>query len=44
MPNELTIDRSNKPNRWVPIEVWKSKGLSAQEMTLPQGIFTVSLP
>lgn len=26
-----------KPNRWVPVEVWQSKGLTAQEMTLPQG-------
>jgi hypothetical protein len=26
-----------RPNRWVPVEVWQSKGLTAQEMTLPQG-------
>jgi hypothetical protein len=26
-----------KPNRWVPVEVWQSKGITAQEMTLPQG-------
>lgn len=27
----------HKPNKWVPVEVWQSKGLTAQEMTLPQG-------
>lgn len=41
MQNELgdTINsvRNPKPNRWVPVEVWQSKGLTAQEMTLPQG-------
>jgi hypothetical protein len=26
-----------RPNRWVPVEVWQSKGITAQEMTLPQG-------
>lgn len=30
---------NSRPNRWVPVEVWQSKGLSAQEMTLPQGKF-----
>lgn len=33
-PVRPTIPR---PNRWVPVEVWQSKGLTAQEMTLPQG-------
>lgn len=28
-----------RPNRWVPVEVWQSKGLTAQEMTLPQGMY-----
>lgn len=30
-----------RPNRWVPVEVWQSKGLTAQEMTLPQGTWNL---
>lgn len=26
-----------RPNRWIPVEVWQSKGITAHEMTLPQG-------
>ena len=28
---------SSRPNRWTPVEVWQKKGLTAQEMILPQG-------
>lgn len=34
--NSVRVNNS-RPNRWVPVEVWQSKGLTAQEMTLPQG-------
>lgn len=30
-----------RPNRWIPVEVWQSKGITAHEMTLPQGIFII---
>lgn len=26
-----------RPNRWIPVEVWQSKGITAHEMSLPQG-------
>ena len=31
-----------RPNRWIPVEVWQSKGITAHEMTLPQGIKSIN--
>ncbi len=31
-----------RPNRWIPVEVWQSKGITAHEMTLPQGEFLIN--
>lgn len=46
MQNELgdtinTVRTNNpRPNRWVPVDVWQKKGITAQEMTLPQGVLS----
>ncbi|CAG9808002.1 unnamed protein product [Chironomus riparius] len=39
-PNQNPAIRAEnpRPNRWVPVEVWQSKGIIAQEMTLPQDV------
>lgn len=30
---------SSRPRQWIPAEVWQKQGMSAQEMTLPLGVY-----
>ena len=33
-----TLNTSGR-SRWIPAEVWQRQGMSAQEMTLPLGVY-----
>lgn len=43
MSNTAVMASRNALNRrWIPAEVWQKQGMSAQEMTLPLGIYCLN--
>jgi len=39
--SSLMVSRNTLNRRWIPAEVWQKQGMSAQEMTLPLGNYTI---